>query len=322
NAGDVFSSYTEGITSALGTKAISGYGSGLNTVGIYGQSDSQSGLGVKAFNTHKDGTGVAAGGNNIPTIDILSTGSGGTFGGTKTGVYAYATDKDMGTGVIGIGNNTIPPTLPPNGAGGSFVANYMGVFGEAKERNIGFTGAWGGIFKAKGGVWANVGGSNWDGSNWIAHKILGNGVVSTVVKDLNENLVIMFAPEAPEVFFQDYGVGKLKQGKAHIKLDPIFSKNIYIDEKRPLKVFIQLKGDCKGTYVTNETAEGFDVIELQGGTSDAEFNWSVIANRADEIFIEKDGSRYNSSFAKIRFPRCNQELEFKELKLIKVPNQR
>jgi hypothetical protein len=58
------------------------------------------------------------------------------------------------------------------------------------------------------------------------------------------------------------GTGKLVNGKAHILIDPIFAKNIVVNEKHPIKVFIQLEGDCKGVYVANKSQNGFDVIEL------------------------------------------------------------
>src|SRR5699024_8213574 len=64
-------------------------------------------------------------------------------------------------------------------------------------------------------------------------KILGTGNVSTIVKDTKGNQVVMFAPEAPEILFEDYGHGKLNNGKVHIELDPIFVKNVAINDKHP-----------------------------------------------------------------------------------------
>ena len=93
---------------------------------------------------------------------------------------------------------------------------------------------------------------------------------------------MLSAPEAPENLFQDYGTGKLVNGKATIQLDPVYSKNISVSTAHPLRVFIQLEGDCKGVYVTNKTQNGFEVIELNGGTSNVEFTWFATANRADE----------------------------------------
>lgn len=41
----------------------------------------------------------------------------------------------------------------------------------------------------------------------------------------------MFAPEAPEALFQDYGTGKLINGTTKIVLDKTLSKNMKADRK-------------------------------------------------------------------------------------------
>ena len=66
--------------------------------------------------------------------------------------------------------------------------------------------------------------------------------------------VTMFAPESPEVLFTDCGVGSLKKGEAYIELDPILTKNIHVSESNPLRVFVQLEGECNGVYVTKKTS--------------------------------------------------------------------
>ncbi|MEZ4778906.1 MAG: hypothetical protein R2786_05925 [Flavobacteriaceae bacterium] len=131
------------------------------------------------------------------------------------------------------------------------------------------------------------------------YKIIGNGNVSTIVEGADGNKKIMFAPEAPEVLFEDYGIGTLIQGSALIKIDPNFSNNIIVDEKHPLKVFIQLEGDCNGVYVTQKTSEGFLVKELQNGNSNVSFSWHIVANRKDE---KGRTPSENSEYANLRFP--------------------
>ena len=103
-------------------------------------------------------------------------------------------------------------------------------------------------------------------------KIEGVGTVNTTVEDVNGNLVVLSCPEAPENLFQDYGQAQLVNGKAHINIDPTFAKNITVNEKHPLRVFVQLEGDCKGVYVENKTRNGFDVVELAGGNSNVKFS--------------------------------------------------
>jgi len=88
----------------------------------------------------------------------------------------------------------------------------------------------------------------------------------------------MYTIESPEIWFEDFGSGRLVNGKCHIELDPLFLETVTIDADNPMKVFVQLKDDCKGVYVrTGDT--GFDVIELQGGTSNARFDYRVVAKR-------------------------------------------
>jgi hypothetical protein len=141
----------------------------------------------------------------------------------------------------------------------------------------------GGCFYVQSGAsWPAVAavGSVIDGTTY---KIYGFGTVSTLVDDENgDSLAVMAAPEAPEVLFQDFGVGQLQNGQAHIELDPILAKNIRVDADHPIKVFIQLEGDCNGVYVTEKSASGFTVIEHSGGQSNTSFSWMITANRADE----------------------------------------
>jgi len=136
-------------------------------------------------------------------------------------------------------------------------------------------------------------------------KIIGNGTVSTIVSGVSPGEEkIMFAPEAPEVLFQDYGTGQLVNGTATIQLDPILTRNIYVSNDKPLKVFIQLEGDCNGVFVTNKSATGFTVKELQGGTSNAPFSWKIVANRADEV-VNGERTVYQS----LRFPDAPNKIQ-------------
>lgn len=87
-------------------------------------------------------------------------------------------------------------------------------------------------------------------------------------------------------------------GRAHVALDPTFARNIAVDNVHPLRAFVQLEGDCSGVYVTNKSAQGFDVIELNGGISNVPFAWTVTANRADEANPDGSIARYSAE----RFP--------------------
>ena len=128
-----------------------------------------------------------------------------------------------------------------------------------------------------GNDWSYVG-FNFGG---VDYKIIGAGTVSTLVQDETGKNRTLFCPEATEILFQDYGEGQLINGVAYVTMDPIVAKNIYVDKKSPLRVFIQLEGDCNGVFVSDKTKNGFRVKELKGGQSNTAFSWQIVATRAD-----------------------------------------
>ena len=147
-------------------------------------------------------------------------------------------------------------------------------------------------------------GSRYNGTNY---KIIGNGAVSTIVDGTRKGeSKVMFAPEAPEVLFEDYGTGKLVNGIAKIPIDPILAKNIVVDKKHPLKVFIQLEGDCNGVYVTNKSIQSFTVKELQNGNSNVSFSWHIVANRKDVV---GGAESENSNYSDLRFPDAPKAID-------------
>ena len=132
-------------------------------------------------------------------------------------------------------------------------------------------------------------------------KINGPSNVSTIVDGTQgkQDQRIMFCPEMPEIFFMDVGQGQLQNGRAYITLDPIFAKNIVVNSQHPLRVIIQLEDECNGVRVTNKSQNGFEVVELHNGTSNARFTYFVIANRANRY---KDDGTLASKHEGVRFP--------------------
>ncbi len=214
-----------------------------------------------------------------------------------------------------------------------FQTNFAGVADDADARDMraklaGYTNAseqggndmyYGGYFYSGGdnsGSWA-YSGARYGNTNY---KIIGNGNVSTVVNGVNENdpKKIMFATEAPEVFFEDFGSGQLINGTATINIDPIFTKNITVNDEHPLRVFIQLEGDCNGVYVTNKSATGFTVKELQNGNSNIAFSWHIVANRANE---DANGSGEKTIHTDLRFPDAPEAISPKTMNSIRIKPQ-
>jgi hypothetical protein len=239
--------------------------------GVQGQCAS-TGDGVRGFNTLNG----ANAGDGVYGEAAYGGGGGGTFP-SSLGVFGY----NLSPTGIGVCGGTVGPVfIPTAGSGGSFSGSKFGVAGFVNRDTTlnGTNTSAGGYFYCNAGALAYVG-ARINGTNY---KITGTGTAGTFVRDLNNEYRIMACPEAPEILFQDYGVGQLINGEAFIQLDPIFTKNIVVNEQHPLKVFIQLEDECNGVFVTNKSSSGFKVKELANGNSNAKFSWCVVANRSDE----------------------------------------
>ncbi|WP_396157962.1 hypothetical protein [Flavobacterium sp.] len=233
--------------------------------GVYGQTGAINNMGGEFYNTNAaNGTGVLGAGNNLPGF-YLTRGSGIAASGTRFGVAGFATTTEV--------------TNPLNTANTNGDNASAGGYFEVQNAGIPLT-------------WSYVGVREVSGAGGL-RKIIGTGTVNTIVKDLKNNYVALSCPETPENLFQDFGQGQLINGKIHIDIDPILVKNIVVDAKHPLRVFIQLEGDCEGVYVTNKTQNGFDVIELKGGTSNTPFSYTISANRADEVLSDGSIAKYS-----------------------------
>lgn len=226
--------------------------------------------------------------NDNPAIAAYTSGTGEAIfagGTTTTGAVIGTNFRDGG----GVWRNV------------SYLMGAPGVSGTTEDGQAGVTGA---VWKpslfdlnsTSGGYFSNIYGipggaifaQNFTRVSYITpggalRKIDGPGASGTIIKDLDEKPVLMTSMESPEILFTDYGDGQLVNGKATIQLDPIFSKNIIVNEKNKLKVFVQLEGDCNGVFVTNKTDKGFVVQELKGGTSNVSFSYEVVANRANTV---------------------------------------
>jgi hypothetical protein len=99
----------------------------------------------------------------------------------------------------------------------------------------------------------------------------------------------VYSQESPEVWFEDFGSGRLQTGQAEIKLDPTFLETVTIDRQHPLMVFVALEGECEGVYVLPGSTS-FVVRELRHGHSNAPFTYRVVAKRRgfEDVRLEPD----------------------------------
>jgi len=273
-----------GSATGAGTTNYGLYGTALNgssiNYGVYGTTASTATHSAGVFGTETAASGLVEG----VWGDVPNGGSGVGVVGTNeeaggAGMQALA-ENATGVGIEAVGNNANSgsPYVTGNGEAGAFTGTTVGIYAVSTSAASG-----------------SMAGEFWLGStptrySYVAYYdgfthygILSNGTKSTVIKDQTGKERIMACTESPEILFEDYGNGKLENGKAHINIDTVFAYSITVNEKHPLRVYIQLEGDCNGVYVTNKTTNGFDVIELKGGTSNVAFGYHVIGNRKDNI---------------------------------------
>ena len=295
----------DGIASVYADNSAFGYD------GVVALTDDSISNAVWGTNDNTSGTAVLGGKNGVSVYTGVGSGVAGS--GDNLGIYGYAglgarnngnlgnsagaftLDTDSNPSTNGTNNGTRASAsiagfdnVSPNGSLSAADSYFGGYFAGGNHNN-------GTPSYAYAGIKYNTNNNGTTGTNY---KIIGNGTNSTIVKDANNTPRILFSPEAPEILFEDYGVGNLVNGKAEIILDPILTHAIYVDKNHPLKVFIQLEGDCNGVYVTNKSATGFTVVELQNGQSNVPFSWHIVANRADDI----ENGEITSKHVGLRFP--------------------
>ena len=105
-----------------------------------------------------------------------------------------------------------------------------------------------------------------------------SGSKSAVVPvEHGQKMVALYAVEAPENWFEDFGSGQLANGVATVSLEATYAQTV--NTSIEYHVFLTPKGDCNGLYVTNESSASFEVRELHGGHSSIAFDYRIVAKR-------------------------------------------
>ncbi|MCU7495137.1 MAG: hypothetical protein HF314_18635 [Ignavibacteria bacterium] len=283
--------FGQNTASGFGLRGIS-----FNGFGAAGFSRGIAAAGLLGVSQDPMGTGLLAIGNGLSGGLFLKEGAGLSSIGKFTGLFAFASDSAAGTGIIGTGNNLNYASALQMGSGLSGNGRYFGIAGFAHS-DTSAREKWGGYFEASGApdAYAFLGGR----LGKTDFGILTLGTNAIMVKDGAGQNRVMFNTASPEVLLEDYGTGQLERGFAHVSLDSLFSGAIVINDVNPMKVFVQVEGDCNGVFVANKTKEGFDVKELRNGRSRAAFSWHVVATRAD--LTGPEGS-IMTDYSTLRFP--------------------
>jgi hypothetical protein len=248
--------------------------------------------------------------NDLATIDNLGNlTAAGTVAASSSNVGVYGTSAGASATGSGFGTAGV---WGDSGGGGT---EYIGILGTADSGR-------GGFFVNNSEVDAALGAENDNTtSEALAFFASGNsgsctididgdlgcsGTVSGVVNtDHGSRKVGVYSMQSAENWFEDAGSGQLANGSAHIALDSTFAQTVNTGVE--YHIFLTPEGDCEGLYVTNKTAQGFDVHELRGGHSAIAFDYRIMAKRA--------------GYENVRLPDLTeryQKLEQQQLKLRQI----
>lgn len=239
--------------------AVQGFASGGNNGGVFGRNNTLDGVGV--VGAAPSGTGV--------------------FGDSSAG-SGVAGVTDTGSGVVGFSSGNFTQGLLGQGQG----ATTHGVTGIS----IGAFGLSGTSTSGNGFVGVNQNGNTFAGQ-FIGHGLVQGdnnapgifvkgSMVATGAKPAavptSQGLTLLYAVETPDVLFEDVGKARLVKGRTRVDLDPLFIETIETEE---FWVFLTPRGDTRGLYVTSQDEKGFEIREQQGGQSDVEVDWRLMARR-------------------------------------------
>ncbi|MGH6628243.1 MAG: hypothetical protein ACREB3_00765, partial [Burkholderiales bacterium] len=237
---------------------VQGYG--IN--GVSGDSGAITG-GIGVVGTSANATGIGMYGANTSNVGVWGYGYRGVYGtggsiSSGYGVYGYSSDAN-GFGTVGSN---------PNGVGVWGTGSTWGVYGSGSYGVYG----WG-----SGAAATGVAGLGTSYGVFSFGTLGATGLKTAVVPLSDDRLVMVYAVESPEVWFEDFGSAQLQNGQARVNMEAEFLQTINTDIT--YHVFLTPNGDCLGLYVANKTPAGFEVRELSGGRSDVSFDYRIVARR-------------------------------------------
>jgi len=217
-------------------------GASSEAVGVYGQSVGGEGVGTFGqYGLTESGTGQSDSGASAGLWgDAGPAGNVAVLGTADAGIGGFFENNSSGFGIFAL------EALANNPEGEVFAA---------------YNAATGGICQVDN----------------IADFTCTGQIGASVPLDGGERQVAVSAIQSPKNWFEDAGEAQLSNGRAVVTLDSDFTQTVNTNEK--YEVFLTPYGDCKGLYVTNRTANSFEVHELDGGGANVSFGFRIMALR-------------------------------------------
>ena len=235
--------------------------------GLWGESKSTSGRALYGRATSSSGQTLGV----LGRTDSTSDGTSGVYGlharnfGSGRGVTG-ASQAPNGLGVYGYNYNTGGSGIGVGGVNLATSGAGIAIWG-ANESPDG----WAGVFSSPSGHGVHIAAAT--GKTGL---IVSGGSKSAVVRTSDGDR-LLYNEESTEVWFTDYGFGKLAGGRAIIKIDPIFAETVNIAEG--YHVFVQSYGDAE-LFVSSRAPSEFEVLASSlSKDQDAEFSYRIVAKR-------------------------------------------
>jgi hypothetical protein len=238
---------------------------------VYGDTDSGTNAGTLGRN---QGAGPGVQGitpTGIGVQGITATGIG--VRGTSTSGTGVHGESTTGDGVLGFSSGNLKYALAGSGSGQAhgligYSQNQFGISGINNGGNN-----WAGAFFNAGATAPNSGRK---GLFVQGDFLVLNGTKNAGVKTQRFGHRKMYAVEATENVFEDFGTATLKGGKARVELDEVFAETVNAGQK--YQVYLTPKSlDSKGLGVISQDANGFTIGELGGGTGSYDIDYRVVA---------------------------------------------
>jgi|GEM_PF-1408461 len=282
----------------VGNTSVSGWSSfeagsgvyGSGSTGVYGLSSSADGTGVYGFgNTGVSGWstfdagigvfGIATDGGPDFTYGVYGKSNSpngyGVYGMGSIGISGYTESSD-GYGVVGRNASAGTPTSGVLGRAHS--DEGFGVAGYNDSNGVG-VGAWsfgGNLIEAYAGDYSSGALRFYieqDGD------VYADGAFNSFVEAAGEQRTV-HAIQSPEAWIEDFGSAALKDGKALVRIDPIFAQTVNLE----VEYHVYLTPICTDLILLVVTDKGAASFSVQGATLDGKpsgcsFDYRIVAKQ-------------------------------------------
>jgi len=256
-----------------------------DVVGVMGNSAKD--YGVEGVSSSADGvhgvTSSTSGNSGVAGIANGTTGSSyGVYGSSTNGpaIYGIASKTQGVVGRSSSAEGVLGASTSSYGVHGASESAF-GVLGETEYGYglVSFAAApTGAIFYGYSGDggFCKI---DYDGNESCSGTITGGVDVQTRHRTSTGHRVIAYGSESTSATIEDFGRARIVRGEANVLIQRTFASTI--DRNNSYYVFLTPLGDTRGLYVSLKTPSGFRVRETQGGRSNLDFDYRIVAHPAD-----------------------------------------